>query len=300
MSVLRRLAAVAVAALLGVTLQATAAHADYTFYHTSPHVGACWNKTTAYGGVYQTTNNLLNGTSGSHTERVEVYRPGVGLQSSQTYTAAAGQWKVGATANVSIYFNDSYRVYLDGTKVLDLAAVGFPYYMMNCQTVESPSVKVRLAISYGMAQLDSLYVGCAAGTYRFGTVAPYTMYHDGTTCGQTRVYKQPAGTKGYDCSGLIYKMFQYAGVYFPWSSSSSMKDNIPQVSKSQIRVGDLLVKYGHVAMYLGDGDGDGIPSVLEATPKFQNPDGSWTGVVISDARPYLNSSSYTAHRVSGT
>ncbi|WP_170839269.1 NlpC/P60 family protein [Micromonospora halophytica] len=290
-----------VAALLGLALPATAAHADYTFYRTSPHVGACWNKVTAYGGVYQVTNNLLNGTSSTQTVRVEVHRPGVGLQSSQTYSAAAGVWKAGAVANVSIYYNDAYRVYLNGAKILDLAAVGFPYYMMNCQTVESPSVKIRQAISYGMAKLDSLYVGCAAGTYRMGTVAPTTLYHDGTTCGQSRVYKQPAGTTGYDCSGLIYKMFQHAGVYFPWSSSAAMKSGVPKLAdKSQIRVGDLLVKNGHVAMYLGDGNGDGIPSVLEATPKWQNPDGSWTGVVISDARPYLNSSLYTAHRVSGT
>ncbi|MBQ1073667.1 C40 family peptidase [Micromonospora sp. C31] len=300
MTALRRVVAVAVIALLGLALPATAAHADYTFYRTSPHVGACWNKVNAYGGVYQVTNNLLNGTSGTHTVRVDVHRPGVGLMSSQTYSAAAGVWKSGAVANVGIYHNDAYRVYLNGTKILDLAAVGFPHYMQNCPTAMSPSTKVRLAISYGMAQLDALYVGCAAGTYRMGTVAPTTLYHNGTTCGQSRVYKQPAGTVGYDCSGLIYKMFQHAGVYFPWSSSSAMKSGVPQVAKSQIRVGDLLVKNGHVAMYLGDGDGDGVPSVLEATPKWQNPDGSWTGVVISDARPYLNSSSYTAHRVSGT
>jgi hypothetical protein len=79
-----------------------------------------------------------------------------------------------------------------------------------------------------------------------------------------------------------------------------MKSGIPQVSKSQIRVGDLLAKNGHVAVYLGDGNGDGVASVLEATPKWQNADGSWHGVMISDATAYLNSSEYTAHRVPGT
>jgi hypothetical protein len=295
----RRIGAALAAIVLGAMLFPPAASADYTFYRTGPHVGACWNKVTAYGGVYQVTNNLLNGTASTHSVRVEVYRPGVGLQSSQTYSATAGQWKVGTIAHVAIIPNDSYQVYLDDAKILDLPANGFPYYMMNCQTVESSSIKVRQAISYGMAQLDALYVGCAAGTYRFGTVAPTNLYHDGTICGQSRVYLQPAGTIGYDCSGLVYKMFQSAGVYFPWTSSSSMQAGIPQVPKSQIQVGDLLVKSGHVAVYLGDGDGDGIPSVLEATPKFQNPNGSWTGVMISDARPYLNSSSFTAHRVPG-
>jgi hypothetical protein len=296
---LRRLGVVSVAALLGITLSATAAHADFTFYRTGPHVGACWNKVTAYGGVYQVSNVLLNGTSGTHTVTVQVSRPGSGIIQSDTYTAVAGQWVGGPIANVAIIPNDSYLVYLDGAQIVGIPSNGIPYYMDNCQTVESPSSKIRTAISYGMAHLDDVYTGCNAGSYRMGAVAPYTLYHDGSSCGQ-KTYKQPAGKAGFDCSGLIYKMFQAAGVYFPWTSSSAIKAGVPQVSKSQIRVGDLLAKDGHVAMYLGDGDGDGIPSVLEATPKFLNADGSYDGVVISDARPYLNSSLFTAHRVSGT
>jgi hypothetical protein len=299
MSSLRRVGVLIAAAALGITALVPAARADYTFYITSPHVGACWNKVNAYGGVYQVTNNLLNGTSLWHTASVQVYRPGVGLQSDQTYTAAPGEWKVGALAHVAIVPNDDYRVFLNGAQVVGIPASGIPYYMNHCKVTESPSAKVRMALSYGLAQLDSIYVGCAAGNYRFGAVPSTTLYHNGTTCGQTRVYLQPAGVKGYDCSGLIYKMFEYAGVYFPWADSGSIKTGVPQVLKSQIQVGDLLAKYGHVAIYLGDGDGDGVASVLEATPKSQNPDGSWTGVVISDATSYLNSSEYTAHRVSG-
>jgi len=299
MSVLRRVAAGATVAALGVAGWAAPAHADYTFYRTAPHVGACWNKVNAYGGVYQVTNILLNGTSTAHTAQVQVYRPGVGMQSDQIYTAAAGEWKSGAIANVAIVPNSDYRVSIDHSPEIGIPARGVPYYMDNCKVSESPSVRVRQALSYGLAQLDAIYVGCAAGTYRFGTVPTTTLYHDGTTCGQTRVYKQPAGVKGYDCSGLVYKMFEYAGVYFPWTSSTAMKTGIPQVSKAQIQVGDLLVKYGHVAVYLGDGDGDGVASVLEATPKWLNADGTWTGVVISDATGYLNNSEYTAHRVPG-
>lgn len=299
MARLRRIGTLAAAVVLGGIVAAPAAHADYTFYRTAPHVGACWTKVNAYGGVYQVVNNLLNGTSGWHTARVQVHRPGVGIQSDQSYTAAPGEWKVGATAHVAIVPNDEYRVHLDGGQVVGIPASGIPYYMTHCQVRESPSVKVRQALSYGLAQLDSIYVGCAAGTYRFGTVPGTTLYHDGTTCGQSRVYKQPAGVRGYDCSGLVHQMFQSAGVYFPWTGSSTMKSGIPQVAKSQLQVGDLLVKHGHVAVYLGDGDGDGVPSVLEATPKWQNPDGTWTGVVISSATTYLNSSEYTAHRVPG-
>ena len=300
MSVLRRVAAVVTAVVLGVVLVPTAAHADFTFYRTSPHVGACWHKVNAYGGVYQVTNNLLNGTSAWQSVTVQVYRPGVGYQSSQTYSAAPGQWVQGQTANVAIFPDDDYRVFLNGAQVVGMPAHGIPYYMSHCKVKESPSPTVRSALSYGLDQLDALYTGCAAGDYRMGKVAPYNLWHDGRTCGQSRVYYQPAGTKGFDCSGLVYKMFQWAGVYFPWTWTGSMKSGIPQVAKSQIQVGDLLVKNdsggGHVAVYLGDGDGDGVASVLEATPKWQNPDGSWTGVVLSDATKYLTDGTYTAHR----
>jgi cell wall-associated NlpC family hydrolase len=124
------------------------------------------------------------------------------------------------------------------------------------------------------------------------------MTHIGAPCGQSNYY-QPAGSKGFDCSGLIYKMFEYAGVYFPWTSSSAIKTGVPQVAKSQIQVGDLLAKDGHVAMYLGDGDGDGVASVLEATPTTWNADGSRIGVVISDATGYMNDPAFSAHRVNG-
>ncbi len=273
--------------------------APYTFYRTGPHVGACWKKVNAYGGVYQVTNILLNGTSQSHTARVKVDRPWIGIQSDQSYTALPGQWKVGVLAHVAIVPNDEFQYFLDGAKVVGIPANGIPFYMNNCQVQQSASAKVRNAISFGLAQLDAIYVGCAAGIYRYGAVPSTTLYHDGHVCGQTRVYKQPAGVKGFDCSGLVAKMFEYAGVPFNWSSSTAIKNGVPSVSKSSIQAGDLLAKYGHVAVYLGDGDGDGVPSVLEATPTTQNADGTWTGVVIRSATSYLNDSHYSAHRVPG-
>jgi hypothetical protein len=87
------------------------------------------------------------------------------------------------------------------------------------------------------------------------------------------------------------------GRVVPVGQSGDMKNAIPRVDKSQIQVGDLLVKYGHVAMYLGDGNGDGVASVLEARPRWGNPDGSTAGVMISDAWEYMSSGEYTAHRV---
>ncbi|MFZ1578879.1 MAG: NlpC/P60 family protein [Nostocoides sp.] len=297
---------VAMAAAVAL-LWPTAAAADYTFYRTAPHTGACWKYVSAYGGVYQVTSVLLNGTSATHTARVQVYRPGTGIIQDHTQTATASQWKVFPIAHVAAIPKDEFRYYLNGALVVKLPAAALPYYMNNCQTTESSSVKIRQAISYGMSKLDAHYTGCNASSYRMGGVAAADMWFDGSSCGQ-KVYLLPKGHAGFDCSGLIYKMFQAAGVPFSYQSSAAMAA-LPAVSKSQIRVGDLLVNPGHhVAMYLGDGDGDGRASVLEATParilrEF------WSGgklhreaigVVISDAGPYLSSSAYTARRVPGT
>lgn len=169
-------------------------------------------------------------------------------------------------------------------------------------TASVSSSAIETAIAYGQAQVGkSLYTGCSAGAYRMGASPSREVHFDGRTCGQSYIYVLRPGWKGFDCSGLIYKMFQAAGVYFPYTSSSAMAA-LPSVSKSQIRRGDLLVKPGsHVAMYLGVANG--IPWALEASPKqVLEQSGIWRvakGVMAVDARPYMNSSSFTARRVPG-
>jgi cell wall-associated NlpC family hydrolase len=161
----------------------------------------------------------------------------------------------------------------------------------TCST--NTSSTFQMALDYGKKNIGTIYVGCAGGTYRYGVVAPYDMYHDGTTCGQSRVYFQPKGSVGFDCSGLMVEMFAAAGIYLPYQSSTAIKDNVPQVSKSSIRNGDMLAKYGHVVMYIGNNQ------VMESTPYTQNADSSWTGTRINSASSYMNSADYTAHRYPG-
>jgi hypothetical protein len=285
--------------LMTLLLPTVAAHADYTTYQTAPTVAACWNKVDAYGGVYQVSNYVVNTTGTTKAIRVDVWRPNVGFVSSNTYAALDRQKSVGPVANLSIPLGDTIYVYVNGTRSLGIPASGIPYYMQNCQAQVARTAKLQAAISYGMSQLGAIYVGCAAGTYREGAVPTVNLSHDGRTCGQTKVYFQPAGVVGFDCSGLVKKMMNQAGIAFSYGSTAAM-DSLPKIDKSQLRAGDLLLKPGsHVVVYLGDGDGDGIPSVLEATPKTQRPDGAWTGVVISDARTYLNDAAYTARTVPG-
>lgn len=162
-----------------------------------------------------------------------------------------------------------------------------------CSSGPTTNSTFQLALNYGMRNVGTIYVGCAGGNYRFGLVAPYDMYHDGTTCGQSRVYFQPKGSIGFDCSGLMVEMFNAAGIYLPYQSSTSIKDSVPVVSKSSIRNGDILAKYGHVVMWIGNGQ------VIESTPYAQKSDTSWTGTRINSDVAYMNSADYTAHRYPG-
>ena len=91
----------------------------------------------------------------------------------------------------------------------------------------------------------------------------------------------------------MVQMFDAAGIYLPYQSSTAIKDNVPQVSKSSIQSGDMLAKYGHVVMYIGNGQ------VMESSPSSQNADSSWTGTRVNVDSSYMNSADYTAHRYPG-
>jgi cell wall-associated NlpC family hydrolase len=170
------------------------------------------------------------------------------------------------------------------------------------EAVSVSSEAIEAAIAYGQAQVGtSLYTGCSAGVYRMGGTPAEEMHFDGRGCGQSYIYVLRPGWKGFDCSGLIFKMFEAAGVDFPYTSSAAMAA-LPSVDKSQIQRGDLLVKPGsHVAMYLGVADG--VPWAIEASPKqVSEQDGIYRvaqGVLVVDATSYLNNSGYGAHRVPG-
>jgi cell wall-associated NlpC family hydrolase len=151
----------------------------------------------------------------------------------------------------------------------------------------------QVAIDFGLSQVGTRYVGCAAWSTRFGAVADRNYYHDGRGCGQSRVYFQPKGTVGYDCSGLMVRMFEEAGIDLPHTSSRAIKNNVPRVDKNNLRPGDMLAQYGHVAMYIGNGQ------VIESTPHATNSDGSWNGTRIASVNRFITDSAYTAHRLPG-
>lgn len=155
----------------------------------------------------------------------------------------------------------------------------------------SNSARVQAAIDFGLSHLGAPYVG-GGSPYRFGRPGDGRVYQ---MQGQ-RPYLSPMGVVGFDCSGLVVAMFRKAGVDLAargLASSSTMKSGLPAVPKNQLQPGDLLVKSGHVVVYLGNG------KVLEAT-SGGDPDGDGLGngsVRVSDAAKFLNDPAYVGRRV---
>ena len=64
--------------------------------------------------------------------------------------------------------------------------------------------------------------------------------------------------KGFDCSGLVFYSFRQAGVALP-HSTDKQRSAARSIKLAELRRGDLLFfnqegkKYGHVAIYVGDG-----------------------------------------------
>lgn len=62
------------------------------------------------------------------------------------------------------------------------------------------------------------------------------------------------GPIGFDCSGLVLKAYQQAGIYLPHYSGSQIARG-HRISLDEIQPGDLLAKPGggHIAIYVGNG-----------------------------------------------
>ncbi len=136
---------------------------------------------------------------------------------------------------------------------------------------------IQAAIDFGLTQLGAPYVG-GASPFRFGKPGDGRTYQmDGQ-----KPYVSPLGVVGYDCSGLMVTMLKKAGIDISrFGSSRAMKAGLPEVPKNALQPGDLLVKNGHVAMYIGNGQ------MIESVPG---------GVKVSPSSKYINDPAYSGHR----
>lgn len=301
----RRVATIGLMCAIGSAVVAGPASADWHRAANNPTVVMCYEKVdphNAFGGVYKITNVLANNSGTQQTGRAEVHRNGA-LNFAEDMPAAPGAWAVGQPVHLSMALNDAYTYRLNGAAISHLQASQVPWLLPHCAVKYTGNGIIDSALRYGLAQLDAVYVGGGAGKYRFGTPGNGGWHQ---MAGQKR-YLAPSGVVGFDCSGLIVMMYKHAGIDISkYGSSRAMKANFPRITAAQLRPGDVIAKNGHVAVYLGDGNGDGRASVLEATPSGKYGDGRVRGVVINHASKYLQASGepipgkgYTLHRVPG-
>ena len=60
------------------------------------------------------------------------------------------------------------------------------------------------------------------------------------------------GPEAFDCSGLVKYVFDQAGIDVPRTSSGFVSMN-GQISERDLRPGDVLARYGHCGIYIGNG-----------------------------------------------
>ncbi|MGV3623297.1 MAG: peptidoglycan-binding protein [Archangium sp.] len=143
-------------------------------------------------------------------------------------------------------------------------------------TPPAPSGSLQSALDWAKTQVGAPYVG-GASPFRYGTPGNGQTYQQQ---GQ-KPYVSQRGVIGYDCSGFVVTTLKKAGINLKWHNSSGMKANLPNVPKDRLQPGDLLVKNGHVAIYLGGG------KMIESVP---------SGVRVTSASTYINDPNYVGRR----
>lgn len=153
-----------------------------------------------------------------------------------------------------------------GPLLAGLICVG-PIGTAPAQAAVYGSVNARTIINFAIAQRSTLtgaaYVGGAGD--RFGGTAGGSWHQNGQDG-----YAKPSGVPGWDCSGLVYKAFQKAGISVPAGTGGMLTaGNIHRINKADRKPGDLILKSGHVAIFMGDTTGDGVEEVVESTPYYK-------------------------------
>lgn len=276
---------VAAAALAGVLALPPVAKAQPNYLHRGAvAVGFCWDRFTAFGTGYQIKVRLISDDrSAAHVGKWEVRSRTGSLVYTQSSTVTAGGPVNMPVATVSTYNAETFTFKLDGVVLTydRLNSDGIRGYMNNCDVAPSSSAVINTALAAGVKQVGLHYVGgqspcrlgdrnCDGGIYQW-------RHPSSDRSKDQKPYLSPLGLRGFDCSGLVYFMWKQAGVTLTrGGSSTSMLGYTPVGSdaagatKAQMRPGDLIVKSGHVAIYIGDGDGNGVASVLEASPTQYN------------------------------
>ena len=114
-------------------------------------------------------------------------------------------------------------------------------------TPAAADARLEAALQYGAGLIGNPYR--AVSGYRMGE--PWPAGHTGTDFHNGNRVSYPAGSTGYDCSGLVVAVFRHAGINMSATGSKAMLNSLPPVDRGDLRRGDLIVKDGHVAIYWG-------------------------------------------------
>ncbi len=114
-------------------------------------------------------------------------------------------------------------------------------------TPAAADARLEAALQYGAGLIGNPYR--AVSGYRMGESWP--AGHTGTDFHNNKRVSYPAGSTGYDCSGLVVAVFRHAGINMSATGSEAMLNSLPHVSEGDLRRGDLIVRDGHVAIYWG-------------------------------------------------
>jgi len=125
----------------------------------------------------------------------------------------------------------------------------------------------------GTANVDAK----AGKTFDFRTGADVVNYAKKFT-GNPYSYGGSSLTNGSDCSGFVYRVYRNLGVNLPRSDQESVGK---KVSYKNVKKGDILFYYGHVAIYAGDGKA--VHAVNESLG-IRVTDVNYTGKVIKVRR----------------
>ncbi|WP_427501146.1 C40 family peptidase [Methylomonas sp. MED-D] len=115
-----------------------------------------------------------------------------------------------------------------------------------------------------IALLAALLAGCAGDDKKALNIAPQAIPADAPKVvaealqlqGRPYVYGGASPSQGFDCSGLVYYVYNRQGLRLP-RDTFSLATQLPAVHPEQRRPGDLLFfntdkPYSHVGIYVGD------------------------------------------------
>jgi murein DD-endopeptidase len=115
-----------------------------------------------------------------------------------------------------------------------------------------------LALVAGCSTVPERAPAAAGSTRPTAELGDEAARHALTMLGKPYRYGGASPSLGFDCSGLILYSYRQAGKSLPRSTDSQRAAARP-IKVSQLRRGDLLFfnqegkKYGHAAIYVGDG-----------------------------------------------